>query len=439
MKSFFNGLLALSPIIMLLVTYLSTALCVGDFYKVPIATAFILAAVYGMFLIKGKNIQQRVKIFSDGAATSDIMYMIWIFCMAGIFAMLAKSMGAVDATVALTLRLIPTTLLPVGIFVAACFISMAIGTSVGTIVALIPMVTTMATQLEAPLPWLIAIVVGGAFFGDNLSFISDTTIAATQTQGCKMSDKFKTNFIIVLPAAIFTILLYLLNNQIGEYSMPQQTIAYYKAIPYLLVIIMAITGLNVLLVLLIGIFLSAFMGLIDGSLTTLDIFIRAGEGLASISDIILVTLLAGGLMGIVKELGGFEYLVKLLTKKINSKRMAEGVIVLLIAITNLCTANNTIAILTMGPILKDLSTRYAVPPRKTAALMDTASCFIQGVLPYGAQLLMAAGLSMTIPTDIVPYLYYPMAIGVMIILSIIFQFPRINMNAGTEQEGLLKA
>ena len=419
-----RGLLTLSPIFVLLATYLIGALLAGDFYRVPISVAFIVAAIYGMAILKGHNLQERIGIFSRGAANPDIMYMIWIFCLAGIFASTAKAMGAVDTTVALTLQAIPSNFLPAGIFIAACFISMAIGTSVGTIVALTPVVTTMAPQIGCSTAWLVAIVVGGAFFGDNLSFISDTTIAATQSQGCKMKDKFRTNFAIVLPAAIFTLCLYLFGNQATEYIVTNTSVEWFKALPYLLVIILALCGINVLMVLIIGIITTSIIGLISGSLTPLSIFISAGEGLGSMCELILVTLLAGGVMAVVKELGGFDFLIERLTKNIRSRRAAEFVIAVLTALTNFCTANNTIAILTVGPIARDLSTKYAIPARKSASLMDTASCVVQGYLPYGAQLLMAAGLATISPVEIIPHLYYPFLIGCMVIVSIIFKFPR---------------
>ena len=391
----------------------------GDFYRVSIAVAFVVAAIYGLSIMRGYNLQERVGVFSRGAANPDIMYMIWIFCLAGIFAASAKAMGAVDATVALTLKIVPNSFLPAGIFIASCFISMAIGTSVGTIVALTPVVTAMAPQIGCDTAWLVAIVVGGAFFGDNLSFISDTTIAATQSQGCKMKDKFKTNFAIVLPAAIATLCIYLFGNQAGEYAVIDQSVEWFKAIPYLLVILLALSGVNVLLVLIAGTLFADIMALASGELQLLTLFTAAGEGLNSMCELILVTLLAG-----VREMGGFDYLIERLTKNISSRRGAEAIIALLTAITNLCTANNTIAILTVGPIARDLSARYSVPSRKSASLMDTISCFVQGFLPYGAQLLMAAGLAALSPTDIILHLYYPFLIFVMVIISIIFQFPR---------------
>ena len=376
------------------------------------------------------SLQERIGIFSDGASDKNIMYMIWIFILAGIFAVTAKQMGAVDATVQFTMSFVPPTLLPAGIFLASCFISLSIGTSVGTIVALTPVVTGLAAQMGADTAQMVAIVVGGAFFGDNLSFISDTTIAATMTQGCKMKDKFRTNLRLVLPAALLSLGLYLFLGLSGE----AETIAnasaaeWYKAIPYLLVLICAIAGVEVLTVLVFGILSTVIIGLSCGSLTGVSFCEAAGKGVLDMGELIIITLMAGGLMNMVKHGGGFDFITHAITKRISGRRGAEGAIAGLTFLTDICTANNTIAIITVGPIARDLSERYGVSPRKSASLMDTASCFAQGVLPYGAQLLMASGLAAVSPIEIIPHLYYPMAIGVMVLLAIIFQFPKIKDN-----------
>lgn len=426
MKGRTKGLLALSPIAVLLVVYLLASLLAGDFYKVPVSVAFVVAAVYGVFLLAGRSVRERIRIFSEGASHSDIMYMVWIFCLAGIFASIAKAMGAVDATVALMLKAVPGHFLPAGLFIASCFISMAIGTSVGTIVALTPVVTGLAAELGADNAWMVAIVVGGAFFGDNLSFISDTTIAATQSQGCRMKDKFKMNFFIVLPAALAVLAIYLFNSPELDVSVGGALGGWYKSLPYLLVIVLALTGMNVLVVLLCGIVVSALTGVLAGSLDLVAMFSAAGDGLQSMCELILVTLLAGGLMNVVKTAGGFEYLIHALTRRISSRKGAEAVIALLTGLTNLCTANNTIAILTTGSIAKDLSGKYGIEPRRSASIMDTVSCFVQGMIPYGAQVLMASGLAAVNPLQIIPHLYYPMMIGAMVVLAIVFGFPRLK-------------
>ena len=424
-----RGLLALSPIVVLLAVYLAMSLASGDFYRISISVAFVAAAVYAVAMLRNisHSLQERVAIFSDGASDKNIMYMIWIFVLAGIFAATAKAMGAVDATVHFTMQLVPTEFLPAGIFVAACFVSLSIGTSVGTIVALTPVVTGLAAQMGVDTAQMVAIVVGGAFFGDNLSFISDTTIAATMTQGCKMKDKFRTNLLIVLPAALLSLGLYLFLGLSGESGIEAASTAeWYKTLPYLLVLVSAIAGVNVLVVLVLGILATAIIGLACGSLSGVSFCEAADDGVISMCELIVITLLAGGLMNVVKQSGGFDFITRAITNRVSGKRGAEGAIAGLTLLTDICTANNTIAIITVGPIARDLCERYGISPRKSASLMDTASCFAQGILPYGAQLLMASGLAGISPFEIIPHLYYPMAIGVMVILSILFQFPRIN-------------
>lgn len=425
-----RGLIALSPIVVLLAAYLAMALASGDFYRISISVAFVVAAVYAVAALRGisRSLQERIAVFSEGASDRNILYMIWIFILAGIFASTAKAMGAVDATVHFTMRFVPVEFLPAGIFVAACFVSLSVGTSVGTIVALTPVVTGLATQLGADTAQMVAIVVGGAFFGDNLSFISDTTIAATMTQGCNMKDKFRTNLLIVLPAALLSLGLYLFLGLSGAEDCVEMGAAaeWYKAIPYLLVLVCAISGVNVLMVLVLGILATVVIGVACGSLTLVSFCEEAGRGVLSMGELIIITLLAGGLMQMVKQSGGFEFITRAITNRISGKRGAEAAIAGLTVLTDICTANNTIAIITVGPIARDLSERYGVAPRKSASLMDTASCFAQGILPYGAQLLMASGLAHISPIEIIPHLYYPMAIGVMVVLAIIFQFPRIK-------------
>ena len=418
-----RGLLALSPIIVLLTIYLAGSIIAGDFYRIPITTAFIVASIYAVAITRGTTLDERIEHFSKGAANTRIMYMIWIFVLAGAFAALAKAMGAVNATVQLTLNFIPSNYLPAGIFIAACFISLSIGTSVGTIVALTPVVTELATKMECSTPWLVAIVVGGAFFGDNLSFISDTTIAATQTQGCSMRSKFRTNIRLVMPAAVITMLLYdFSGNGIKEIDTASITLEEgLKCIPYLTVIVCALAGVNVLLVLIIGIVIAGGMGLFSGAVDGISIFTEMGNGIMGMTELILVTMLAGGLLEVVRINGGIDYLIRIVTMRMRSRRAAEFAITALTALANICTANNTIAILTVGDISRDISKKFGIQPRRAASLMDTTSCFVQGIIPYGAQLLMASGLAKVSPLEIIPSLYYPMCIGVMIVVSILIK------------------
>ena len=427
-KSVGKGVLALSPVAVLLVVYLVGSLVAGDFYKIPITAAFLVASVYAIAITRGGTLNEKVDTFSKGVANSRLLLMVWIFVLAGSFAAVAKAMGAVDATVSLTLNLIPGNFLPVGIFLAACFISMSIGTSVGTIVALAPVVTALATQVGCDTAWMVAIVVGGAFFGDNLSFISDTTIVATQTQGCAMKDKFRTNLLLVMPATLVAIAVYLFSG-VGVSSVDTPAITLIdcvKVLPYILVIIAAMCGMNVLLVLVLGIIASVSIGLVTGSFGVIDIFTTMGSGIISMGELIIVTMLAGGLLEIVRVNRGLDYLIKVVTFKVQSKRAAEFAIVNLTALANLCTANNTIAILTVGDVARDIATRFGIEPRRSASLMDTTSCFVQGVIPYGAQLLMAAGLASVSPVAIIPNLYYPMGVGAMVLLTIMFRRHRDN-------------
>ena len=419
-----HGLLALSPIIVLLTIYLAGSIIAGDFYRIPIATAFIVASVYAVAITRGSTLDERIEHFSKGAANTRIMYMIWIFVLAGAFAALAKAMGAVDATVQLTLNLIPSNYLPAGIFIAACFISLSIGTSVGTIVALTPVVTALATKLNCDTAWLVAIVVGGAFFGDNLSFISDTTIAATRTQGCSMSDKFKVNLRIVGPAALIVTILYVLLGTSVSATPEAGPVNWILLIPYILIIGLALSGLNVTAVLTIGIFVNAILGFITDSLTWSGWLTSIGNGISGMGDLIMVTMLAGGMLEVIRVNGGLDYIVNGLTRRISGKRGAEFSIAGLVSLANLCTANNTIAIITTGQIARDIAERFGIDSRKAASIMDTFSCLVQGLIPYGAQLLMAAGLAGVSSISISGYLYYPFVMGLFAIGSIIFRLPR---------------
>ena len=416
--------LSLSPLLVFLVLYLVTSIIVNDFYKVPITVAFVVSSIYAICITGGLTLSQRIEQFSKGAANPGMMLMIWIFILAGAFAQSAKEMGAVDATVNLTLQLLPESMLLPGLFLASCFISLSIGTSVGTVVALTPMAVGVASQTGSNLPMIVAIVVGGAFFGDNLSFISDTTIVATQTQHCRMSDKFKANVLIVLPAALLVLALYIFLGLSVEAPTQLQSVEWYKVIPYLAVLITALCGMNVMLVLTIGLALTGIMGTSLGSYDCFGWLDAMGKGMLGMSELIIVTLLAGGMLELIRYNGGIDYIIQKLTRRIHGKRGAELTIASLVMLTNVCTANNTIAIMTTGPLAHNIATRFGVDNRKSASLLDTFSCLAQGLIPYGAQMLMAAGLASISPASIVPYLYYPMVMGLFALLSILFRYPR---------------
>lgn len=417
-------MLALSPFIVFMVVYLVGSLLAGDFYKLPLTVAFLIASAYAICITPKIKLRERINIFSRGAGNENIMLMVWIFVLAGAFAQIADQMGAIDATVNLTLRFLPANMLLPGLFLAACFISLSIGTSVGTVVALTPVAVGIAEQTGSTLPLLVAVVVGGAFFGDNLSFISDTTIVATQTQGCKMNDKFKANIWLAAPAAILVFVLYIFLGK--DIQSPQDIVLmeWYKVIPYLSVLVMAIAGVNVLVVLLIGILLAGGIGMLTGSFGLIDAMGAMGNGIMGMSELIIVTLLAGGMLALIRHNGGIDYLIRALTLHINGKRGAKGTIALLVILADMCTANNTIALVTVGPMAREIADKYGIDKRLSASLLDTFSCVAQGLIPYGAQLLMAAGLAKITPFDILGYLYYPIALGVIAVIGIIFNYPR---------------
>lgn len=417
-------MLALSPMLVFMAVYLIGSLLAGDFYKVSLPVAFLSASAYAICITPKLRLKERVTIFSRGAGDENMMLMVWIFILAGAFAKSADAMGAIDATVNLTLRLLPESMLLPGLFLASCFISLSIGTSVGTVVALTPVAVGIAEQTGSSLPLIVALVVGGSFFGDNLSFISDTTIVATQTQQCKMNDKFKANIYLAAPAAIIVLALYIFLGRSVEAPTSVPLFEWYKVVPYVAVLVLAICGLNVLAVLLVGIVLAGAIGIMGGSFGFSGWMGAMGEGIMGMSELIIVTLLAGGMLALIRHNGGIDYLIRVLTRRINGKRGAKFTIALLVVLADLCTANNTIALITVGPVARDIADRYGVDRRMSASLLDSFSCFAQGLIPYGAQLLMAAGLAAISPFDIMGYLYYPIVLGVIAVLGILFNYPR---------------
>ena len=419
-----KGLVALSPLMVFIAFYLVTSIVAGDFYKIPITVAFMVASMYAVVIFNGRPLKSRIDSYSRGAATEQMMLMIWIFVLAGAFAHSAKAMGSIDATVNLTLALLPPQMILAGMFMAACFVSISIGTSVGTIAALVPIAAGIANETGTSVPMMTAIIVGGAFFGDNLSFISDTTIMATQTQGCRLSDKFRVNAFIVIPAALLVLVGYFFMGT--EVSAPQHQapVEWMKVMPYLVVLMTAIFGMNVMAVLTLGIILTGLIGLFSGSFDIYGWFSSMGEGILSMGELIIVTMMAGGMLELIRQQGGIDFIIRLLTKRVNSKRGAEFSIATLVSLVDVCTANNTVAILTVGDISKRIGDRYGVDNKKCASILDTFSCTIQGLIPYGAQMLIAAGLASLNPVSILPYLYYPFVLGIIALLSIFLRYPR---------------
>lgn len=414
----------MSPLIVFITLYVTTSIVAGDFYKVPVTVAFMASSVFAIATCGGFPLAKRINVYSRGASSDNLMLMLWIYVLAGAFAASAKEMGSVDATVNCAMRLLPAGMLLPGLFLAACFISLSIGTSVGTVVALVPIAATMASAIGADIPLLTAIIVGGAYFGDNLSFISDTTVVATQTQGCKMSDKFRVNAFIVVPAAIaMLIVYYFLGHGIQT---PAQTaeVEYLKILPYIAVLVTAIAGMNVMAVLSLGIIMCGAIGVFIGSYDIVGWMEAMGKGIAGMGELVIIAMMAGGMLEIIRENGGIDFLISKLTSRVSSKRGAELSIAAMVSLVNICTANNTVAILTVGSISKKISDKFGVDNRKAASILDTFSCTIQGMIPYGVQILLAAGLACVNPMQIIPYLYYPMAIGLSALVAIIFRLPR---------------
>ena len=419
-----KGLIALSPLMVFILFYLVTSIIAGDFYKIPITVAFMVSSIYAVIIFNGKPLMARINTFSRGAATEQMMLMIWIFVLAGAFAYSAKQMGCIDATVNLTLSLLPPQMLLAGMFLAACFISLSIGTSVGTIAALVPIAAGVADETGLSIAMMTAVIVGGSFFGDNLSFISDTTIMATQTQNCRLSDKFRMNIFIVAPAALIILVVYLLMGQ-GT-SAPQHIppVEWIKVMPYLVVLITAILGMNVMAVLTTGILLTGIIGIFTGGFDLFGWFGAMGKGILSMGELIIVTLMAAGILELIRQHGGIDFIIQQLTRRVTSKRGAELSIAALVSLVDICTANNTVAILTVGGITKEVGDRFGVDNKKCASILDTFSCTIQGIIPYGAQMLIAAGLASINPIAILPYLYYPFTLGIVALLSILLRYPK---------------
>ena len=418
-----HGLLALSPIVVFLLMYVAVSLAIGDFYKMPLSIAFIVAAAWAMVTTTGVKLQERINIFSQGAANANIIYMIWIFILAGAFSGLAKGIGAVDATVNLTLNSLPQWFVLPGLFLVTCFISMSIGTSVGTIVALTPFACQLAEAGDGNVAFYVSVVLSGSFFGDNLSFISDTTIAATRSQGVKMSDKFRTNLRIALPAALIALAVYFVQGESSTLAtVPGGDRTWWLVLPYLVVIATAALGVNVLVVLSLGILCCMTIAFFLQGDAIMTMCTLMGSGITGMSDLIIVTLLAAGLLKLISHNGGITYIIEQLTNHVvRGSRGAQVCVSVLVGLVNVCTANNTIAILTVGEISRKISSEFGVEPRKTASLLDTSACVVQCMIPYGAQALLAASLSQVAPVAFLPYLYYTWALTAMIILSIVIK------------------
>ena len=419
-----RGFIALSPLLVFIGLYFVLSIIAGDFYKVPMTVIFMISSIYAIAISGGFPLKKRIDIYTQGASSDNLMLMLWIYVLAGAFAASAKEMGSIDATVNLALSIVPTRMLLAGLFVAACFISISIGTSVGTVVALAPIAAGIAHETGGNVALMTAVIVGGAYFGDNLSFISDTTVVATQTQGCKMSDKFRVNSLIVAPAVIIILFVYTLMGSGMKAPATIPSVDYLKVVPYLVVLVTAIAGMNVMAILALGIALCGIIGLFGGAYDIFAWMAAMGKGVTGMGELIIIAMMAGGMLEIIRSNGGIDYIIQKLTAHVHGKRGAELSIGALVSLVNICTANNTVAILTVGNIAKQIGDKYGVDNRKCASILDTFSCMVQGLIPYGVQILLAAGLAGVNPMEIIPYLYYPMAIGVSTILAILLRYPK---------------
>lgn len=429
-----KGLLALSPLFLLIVLIVAfTVYSVDASHKdtnLSLTVAFMISSIYAIAISGGMPIKSRVDTYSKGAGANNLMLMLWIYVLAGSFAASAKAMGAVDATVNLALSILPASMILPGLFLAACFISVSIGTSVGTVVALVPIAAGLAYSMDVNTGMMTAIIVGGAYFGDNLSFISDTTVVATQTQNCKMSDKFRVNSLIVVPAAVIVLAIYAVMGIGLQAPTDIPEVEYVKVVPYLVVLVTAVAGMNVMAVLTMGTLLCGVIGVscqllgATGGYDLFGWFSAMGNGIIGMGELVIIAMMAGGMLEIIRENGGINYIIDKITAHVSNKRGAELSIAALVSMVNVCTANNTVAILTVGNIAKKIGDKFGVDNRKAASILDTFSCTVQGLIPYGVQMLLAAGLANLSPMDILPYLYYPLAIGIAALFSILFRYPK---------------
>ncbi|MFP7477486.1 Na+/H+ antiporter NhaC family protein [Terribacillus saccharophilus] len=415
---------ALIPFIVFLVLFIGSGIITGDFYNFPVIVAITIAAGVALSMNRRESLTKKVDIFCKGAGNSNVMLMVIIFILAGAFSEVAKGMGAVESAVNLTTSIVPQNLLVVGLFVIACFISLSMGTSVGSIVALAPIGVGISDETSLSMALVMGAIVGGSMFGDNLSFISDTTITSVRTQGAQMKDKFKVNFWIVLPAAIVTCII-LGFIAMGESAQVEHiNYNWIKIFPYVLVIVFALIGMNVFLVLVLGIVLAGAVGWIDGSYHFMSLMQQIGDGMAGMYEIAFLAILIAGMVEIIKFNGGIDYILQLATRRIKTKKGAEFSIAGLVSLTDVSTANNTISILITGPLAKNIANQYGIEPRKSASILDLFSCSIQGLLPYGAQLLTAATVAGISPISIIPYSFYPILVAICGIIAILIGYPK---------------
>ncbi|WP_018664696.1 Na+/H+ antiporter NhaC family protein [Heyndrickxia acidiproducens] len=416
---------ALLPLLIFVLLFLGTGILSKDFSKMPLSVAVITASAVALMMNRKESLAKKVDIFCRGAGHPNIILMCLIFILAGAFAGVAKEMGAVESTVNLGLSILPENLLMPGLFIIGCFISLSMGTSMGTVVALAPIGVGIAQQTDISMALAMATVIGGAMFGDNLSVISDTTIAAVRTQNTKMNDKFKVNFFIVLPGAIITaiILAAITAGNHGAIS-GSHTYEWVKILPYVAVLISALAGVNVLVVLLGGTIFAGIVGFTYGSYDFSGFLQTVAKGVASMEDLAIISLLIGGTVELIHYNGGIQYLLHFITSKIKSRKGAEFGIAGLVSVVDVATANNTISIVITGPLAKEIADQYGIDARKSASLLDMFSSVWQGIVPYGGQFLAAAGLASISPVSMMPYSFYPVLMGICGVIAILIHYPR---------------
>lgn len=413
---------ALLPFIVFIVLFAGVGIISGDFYGMPALVAFVTALFVGMLQNRGITFDEKLHIISKGAGDVNIITMVLIFIVAGAFSGVVTAAGGVESTVNFGLSIIPPQFMVPGLFLIGCFIFVSMGTSMGTITALAPIALGVSQQTNFPLAVCIGAVVCGAMFGDNLSMISDTTIAAVRTQGCEMKDKFKQNFFIVLPAAVITLVIFYVQTMDMTYK-TNVTYDYnfVQVVPYLVVLIGALVGLNVFLVLISGIILSMIVGVAYGKFTLLESFTAIGDGMAGLFEISVISIIVACIVSLIRENGGIDLIIDTIRKRTKGKRGAEFGIAILVLLVDICTANNTVAIVMAGPIAKQIGDEFKVSPKRVASILDIFASVGQGLIPYGAQLLTAAALVKLTPLDFLPNLYYPILMAVSAILFILFR------------------
>lgn len=413
---------ALLPIGVFLVIFLGSGIITGDFYAMPAIVAFLIALLVAFIQNRGLSFQEKISIISRGVGDENIITMSLIFLSAGAFSGAVTAAGGVESTVNLGLSILPAKVAVVGLFVIGCFISVSMGTSMGTIAALAPIAVGISEKTGFSLAICIGAVVCGAMFGDNLSMISDTTIAAVKTQGCEMKDKFKENFFIVLPAAIITIIIFLVITRNANFKLTEElTYNIFRVLPYILVLVGALIGINVFVVLIGGTVISLIVGVATGSLAVGEMFSSVGEGVTGMYDITVISIVVACIVSLVKEFGGIQFILNLIKKSIKGQRGGEVGIAGLSLLVDICTANNTVAIVMAGPIAKEISDEFEISPRRSASLLDIFTSVGQGLIPYGAQLLSAASLTGLTPFNIMPYLFYPILMAISAVLFILFR------------------